>query len=187
MSVRHSSRKRRLKLPTKAFCVGLPGSMQCHSTTLCWHPAGSPSRSAVVKHDRVWSAAPADDGIQFSSNAHAGQRSVGDKREAFSCVVVDQREHPEPPTIGESVGNDRGSTLHQLDRAPMWACACRAPAFDHRVNAPAAFLLGRGAAASSGSSRYPACPALCGSCGNRAAARAFIALGNGPSSGRVLV
>ena len=32
VSLRHSSRKRPLKLSTKAFCVGFPGAMSCYAT-----------------------------------------------------------------------------------------------------------------------------------------------------------
>lgn len=30
-SLRHSSGSRRLKLPTKPFCIGFPGAMQCQT------------------------------------------------------------------------------------------------------------------------------------------------------------
>ncbi len=47
-----------------------------------------------------------DNGIKLASNAQAGQRCVSDKGETLAGVVVDYRQNPEPPSVGEGVADE---------------------------------------------------------------------------------
>src|SRR3979490_1748240 len=59
---------------------------------------------AVVADDRVWPLpSPANDVIEFSRNAPAGARGVGDQCQAFSGAVVDHRQDAEAPAVGQLV------------------------------------------------------------------------------------
>jgi len=56
--------------------------------------------------DRRRSAAPADDGVQFTHDAQARQRGVGDQRQALPRVVIDHGQHPEATAFGEGIGDE---------------------------------------------------------------------------------
>lgn len=58
---------------------------------------------AVVGDDCVWPAVPGDYGIQFAHDTGAGERRVGDERQALPCVVGDHGQDAEAPPIGELV------------------------------------------------------------------------------------
>ena len=49
--------------------------------------------------------APANDIVEFPGHAPAGDRGVGDQRQAFSGAVVDHRQDAEAPTVGQLVGD----------------------------------------------------------------------------------
>ena len=44
-----------------------------------------------------------DDGVDFAGNPQTTQLCVGDQGETFAGEVVDDRQNPEPATIGEDI------------------------------------------------------------------------------------
>ena len=56
---------------------------------------------AVVRHDHARLAAPFDQSGQFPSNPFAGDRRVGDRRQAFPRHIIDDIEDPKAPAAGK--------------------------------------------------------------------------------------
>ena len=66
------------------------------------HRVGS-ELGSVVGDDQAWLAAPGDDGVEFARDAPAGDRSVGNRRQAFLGDVVDHVENAQAPPVRELV------------------------------------------------------------------------------------
>jgi hypothetical protein len=58
---------------------------------------------AIVGHTDHRSTTPGDDDIEFAHNPQAGQRSVGDQRQAFAGEVIDHGQNAETSAIGEGI------------------------------------------------------------------------------------
>ena len=58
---------------------------------------------SVVRNDHAGLSAPPDQRCQFARHAPPGDRRVRDRRQAFSCHVVDNVEDPEPSAAGKLV------------------------------------------------------------------------------------
>ena len=56
-----------------------------------------------MSSDYRWTAAANDDGIKLAGNTQAGQRRIGDQRQAFTREIVDDRQDAKPPAIGERI------------------------------------------------------------------------------------
>ena len=100
-------RMRPLKLSQKPFCIGFPDEMPDDSVVL--RPGEHSVRGElgpIVRDDHAWLAAPFDQRRQLARHALAGDRGVGDRRQALSCHVVDDVEDPKSPTTGELVVNE---------------------------------------------------------------------------------
>jgi hypothetical protein len=58
---------------------------------------------SVVGDDQIGFAAPGDDGVELARDSPAGDRGVGDRRQAFLGDVVDQVEDAEAPPVRKLV------------------------------------------------------------------------------------
>ena len=106
VSLRSSSRMRPLKLSQKPFCIGFPGAMKCQTILLSCAQASIALRGElgpIVGDDHAGLAASFDQRRQFARHATAGDRRVGDRRQAFPRHVIDDIEDAEPPAAGELV------------------------------------------------------------------------------------
>src|SRR5579863_9221465 len=100
---------------------------------------------AVVADDSVrTSHAPANDVVEFPRDAPAGDRGVGNERQAFSGAVVDHRQDAETPSVGQLVA-DKGSNAGWLPAASRSAAWFPSPACAHPAGARSAAPRGRGA------------------------------------------
>jgi hypothetical protein len=91
---------------------------------------------AVIGHAHCWPTAPGDDDFQFAYDPQAGQRGVGDERQALAGEVIDHGQNAETPTIGEGIRQEignRGSSAGWFPagspaapRCQVPVCACRA-------------------------------------------------------------
>ena len=64
-----------------------------------------------------------DEAVELASDAQAGERGIGDQRQALAGEVVDDGENAEAPTVGESVGEEVEApaligSLRQCQRRP---------------------------------------------------------------------
>jgi hypothetical protein len=94
----------------KAFCTGLPGAIvvSCQSTRRSGVQASIAMlvSSVPLSETQVRGLPDYDDRVQLASDAPAGDRGIGNQRQAFASEVVDHGEDAEPPTIGERVGDE---------------------------------------------------------------------------------
>ncbi len=133
-SLRHSSRKRPLKLSTKPFCVGLPGAMYCHSTSCpccqvrialtaarnwcsiasCWHARPAPARWA----GRLWSrgaAAGRQEGDHQPASGTGGSISI------LRTATPNRR--LSPGTVSSLLTSSSRSTVGPADKIPVGSSA----------------------------------------------------------------
>jgi hypothetical protein len=62
---------------------------------------------SVVTDDYIRaSPSPANNVVQFARHTPAGDRGVGDQRQAFSGAVVNHRQDAEAPSVGELVRDE---------------------------------------------------------------------------------
>ena len=68
-----------------------------------------------------------DDGIELAHDPQAGQRGIGDQRQAFPREVVDDRQNAEAAAVGESIRQEVQApaligALRQGHRRPCAQC-----------------------------------------------------------------
>ena len=108
-ALRHSSRKRLLKLSMKAFWIGLPGSMNCSSTWCSIGPLIEDLTGqlwSVVEHDGLGRGAVVDELVEDPNDASARERGVDLDRQGFAGAGVQHRQRPNPPTGGQRVTDE---------------------------------------------------------------------------------
>jgi hypothetical protein len=60
----------------------------------------------VVADDGAGAAALGDHRVELAHHPCAGQRRIGDQRQAFAREVIDDRQNPEPPPVGEGIADE---------------------------------------------------------------------------------
>ncbi len=99
---------------------------------------------AVVRDNGDRLSAMSDNGIKLASDALAGQRCVGDKGETLAGGVVDDRQNPEPSSVGESVADEVqapaliGTVGKSMGWGRVWVVLFPRRACDHLVCGPEA-------------------------------------------------
>lgn len=98
-----------MKLSMKAFCMGLPGAMSCHSTWL-WsaHTRMALLVSSVPLSLTTVLGLPRSITSRSSSRAitGAGERGIGHQRQALAGAIIDNGEDTEPAAVGELIRHE---------------------------------------------------------------------------------
>ncbi len=85
--------------------VSLAGAMECHSMPICWHHLRTAIEvsGAWVRDDVRRFGPDCGERIELAHHPKAGQRGVGDQRQALSAGVVDHRDNSEAPSIRDGI------------------------------------------------------------------------------------
>lgn len=59
--------------------------------------------TAIVADDHLRFATRLDNPVKLTGNPETGKRRIGDESEAFPRAIVDDRQNPEPASIGELI------------------------------------------------------------------------------------
>jgi hypothetical protein len=97
-----------MKDSAKAFCTGVRGQL-----------------GPIVTHDRLGLAALIEEPVELASDPDAGDRGVGDKRQALARAIVDHDEDTQAAAIDELIGSEveRPAVIRPLRNRQGRACA----------------------------------------------------------------